>query len=90
MRRLTLVATAAMFIGAQATFATPLPSASDQQLRGDDSPIVNVKHKKKHRKSMSGEGMGSGTAGGGMSSGSMPSGANMGSGGGAPTGGGGR
>jgi hypothetical protein len=92
MRRLTLAATAAMFIGAQAALAAPLPSTSGQQLRGDDSPIISVKHKKKHKMKgdmSSGGGTGAGTAGGGMSSGSMPSGANMGSGGGAPTGGGG-
>jgi hypothetical protein len=90
MRKLTLAATAAMFIGAQAALAAPLPPASGQQLRGDASPIVSVKHKKhRNKSSMSGGGASTGTAGGGMSSGSMPSGANMGSGGGAPTGGGG-
>jgi hypothetical protein len=56
MRKLTLVATAAMFIGAQATLAAPLPSASGQQLRGDDAPIVSVKHKKK-KKMMKGDSM---------------------------------
>jgi hypothetical protein len=43
MRRLTLVATAAMFIGAQAALAAPLPTASGQQLRGTDSPIITIK-----------------------------------------------
>jgi hypothetical protein len=102
MRKLTLAATAMMFIGAQAALAAPLPTASGEQLRGTDSPIVSVKHKKKHKmkRSMSSSGMQGGTMqgggmqgggmGGGMQGGTMPSGANMGSGGGAPTGGGGK
>jgi hypothetical protein len=62
MRGLTLVAIAAMFIGAQAALAAPLPTASGEQVRGTDSPIVSVKHKKKHKmkSDMSSGGMQSG------------------------------
>jgi hypothetical protein len=74
MRKLTLAATAIMFIGAQAALAAPLPTASGEQLRGTDSPIVSVKHKKKHKmkRGMSSSGMQGGTMqGGGMQGGGM-------------------
>jgi hypothetical protein len=50
MRKLPLIATAAMFIVTQAV-AVPLPSATGPQLRSmHDSPIISVK-KKRHKKS---------------------------------------
>jgi hypothetical protein len=62
MRKLTLVAITATFIGAQAALAAPLPTTSGEQLRGTESPIVSVKHKKKHKmkSDMSSGGMQSG------------------------------
>ncbi|MBV8850589.1 MAG: hypothetical protein JOZ16_13505 [Methylobacteriaceae bacterium] len=55
MRKLTLIATAAMFIGAQAALAAPLPTASGPGMKGmNDNPIVSVKHKKRHKKSRMG------------------------------------
>jgi hypothetical protein len=74
MRKLTLVATAAMFIGAQAALAAPLPTASGQQLRGIDSPIITIKKKKKMKHGMSGMQGGMGAQGdmkGGMQGGQM-------------------
>ena len=70
MRRSTLAATAAMFIGAQAALAAPLPSVSGQQLRGDDSPIISVKKKKKMKHGSMQGGMG-GEMKGGMQGGQM-------------------
>jgi uncharacterized membrane protein YgcG len=64
MRKLTLVAITATFIGAQATLAAPLATTSSEQLRGTESPIVSVKHKKKHK-------MKSDTSSGGMQSGGV-------------------
>jgi hypothetical protein len=54
MRKLSLVATAAMFIATQAALAAPLPTATGQQIKGmDDSPIISVR-KKRHKKSRGG------------------------------------
>src|SRR4051794_20028134 len=51
MRKLPLIATAAMFLAAQATLAAPLPTATGPQLRGmDQTPIISVKKKKRHKK----------------------------------------
>jgi hypothetical protein len=74
MRRLTLVAIAAMFIGAQGALAAPLPTASGQQLRGTESPIISIKKKKKMKQGMSGMQGGMGGQGdmkGGMQGGQM-------------------
>jgi hypothetical protein len=51
MRKVTLLAIAAAFLGAQAAIAAPLPASSGEQLRGTDSSLVVVKHRKKHKKS---------------------------------------
>jgi hypothetical protein len=71
MRKLTLVATAAMFIGAQGALAAPLPTASGQQLRRTDSPIITIKKKKKMKHGMSGMQGGQGDMKGGMQGGQM-------------------
>jgi hypothetical protein len=55
MRKLTLIATAAMFIGAQAALAAPLPSATGATMKGmDETPIVSVKKKKRSKRSRAG------------------------------------
>jgi len=51
MRKLTLVTVAATFIGAQATLAAALPTATGQVLKGiNETPIITVR-KKRHKKS---------------------------------------
>jgi hypothetical protein len=63
MRKLTLVAIAAMFIGTQATIAAPLPAAPGQALKDmDQTPIITVK-KKRHKRSRTNSGAMSGQPG---------------------------
>ena len=57
MRKLPLIATAAMFLVTQAAVAVPLPSATGLQLRGmGETPIISVKKKKRHKKSSASSG----------------------------------
>jgi hypothetical protein len=57
MRKLPLIATAAMFLVTEAAVAVPLPSATGLQLRGmDETPIISVKKKKRHKKSSASSG----------------------------------
>ncbi|MEJ0093089.1 MAG: hypothetical protein WDN46_06575 [Methylocella sp.] len=46
MRKLTLIATTACFLGAQALMAAPIPSASGTVMSSNDGLIVTVAHHK--------------------------------------------